>query len=609
VPLDQPHHDGSALYVPEGSPALGDTVPVFVRVPDADGAERVWLRQTSDAEPRVVEGKIDRTTETETWWRFDLLARNPLTNYRFLLDGGPGGYRWLNGSGTFRRDVTDAADFRVSTAPPPPEWAVDAIVYQIFPDRFARSAGADARRVPDWAAPAGWDDRVALGEGPGSVQLYGGDLDGIADHLDHIGSLGANTVYLTPFFPADSNHRYNASSFGEVDPALGGDKALVRLAREVHTRGWRLIGDLTANHCGDTHHWFRRALEDADSPERGFFYFAGRNDDAYQCWLGYETLPKFRHGSAELRRRLLEGRRSIAAKWLQEPFDLDGWRVDVANMTGRHRADDDNAEVARTLRSTLAEIRPEALLLAEHCHDASGDLAGDGWHGAMSYSGFTRPVWSWVRHPGVRQSYLGLPLDVPRLGAESLLATVRDFIAAAPWRSMAASWSLLGSHDSARIRTVVRDADLGEVAAGLLFTMPGAPMVFAGDEIGVEGAFGDARRPFPWLHPERWDQRTLRTYTELAALRRACHPLRRGGLRWVHGEGHTLAYLRESEHGRLLVLAVRAPDEPLRLPAAGLGLTGDTPNVHGGAPGLRPDADGFVSLPGDGPMFQVWQLA
>jgi len=479
--VEQPHHDGAALHVANDAPSPGETVPVFVRVPHGDGATRMWVRTTPDGEAHFVAGELDRTTASETWWRCDIKVRNPLTSYRFLLDGGPLGYRWLNGTGTHAYDVPDASDFRLSASPPPPAWARDAVLYQIFPDRFARSAAADGRRLPAWTRPAGWDDPVVYRGDDAALQLYGGDLDGIADHLDHIASLGADTLYLTPFFPAESNHRYNASSFEEVDPLLGGDKALARLAQEVHARGWHLVGDLTTNHCGDTHPWFRRALEDVGSPERGFFYFpgphdyTGPHDNTYEGWLGHTTLPKFRHSSAELRRRLLEGPDSVAGRWLRPPYDLDGWRVDVANMTGRHAEDDFNAEVAHVLRATLAEVRPDTLLLAEHCFDASGDLAGDGWQGTMNYAGFTQPVWSWLRHPEVRQPYSGLSVEVPRLGAEALQSTVRAFIAAAPWRSMAASWSLLGSHDSARIRTVVGDADRGEVAAGLLFTMVGAP--------------------------------------------------------------------------------------------------------------------------------------
>ena len=217
---------------------------------------------------------------------------------------------------------------------------------------------------------------------------------------------------------------------------------------------------------------------------------------------------------------------------------------------------------------------------------------------------------TWLRHPEVRLPDDGPPLALPRLPAESLAATMRAFLAAAPWRASATSWSLLGSHDTTRIRSVVRDPAVGEVAAGLLFTMPGTPMVFAGDEIGIEGV-GDpgTRQPFPWHRPEVWDRTTLARYRGLAALRREHHALCRGGLRWVHAEGDALVYLRESERQRLLVLAARAGRGPLRLPTGALGLAGEAPTLYGDADPLRADPDGFLTLPGDGPTFQLWQLA
>jgi alpha-glucosidase len=608
--LTDPHHDGSSLYVPEQAPDPGDTVPVFVRVPPESAVDGVWARALHDADPVYAEGKVDRTAPDGTWWRCELELRNPLTNYRFLLSGPDGGYRWLTGTGPHGHDVPDTADFRISTAPPPPDWAPDATVYQIFPDRFARSAAAGSRPVPAWARPAGWDEEVVFRGDGVAEQFFGGDLDGIVEHLDHVATLGADTIYLTPFFPAESNHRYNASSFAEVDPLLGGDRALARLAQEVHARGWRLVGDLTTNHSGDTHEWFRTALSDPAAPERAFYYFDSPESDGYHGFLGVMTLPKFRLDSAELRRRLLDGQESVTGRWLRAPYELDGWRVDVAHMTGRHAADDFCADVARTMRRALAGTGREQLLVAEHPYDASADLAGDGWHGTMNYAGFTRPVWTWLRDPTSELPFLDVPVGMPRLPAEAAVATMRAITAGMPWRAVVNSWSLLGSHDTMRIRTVVGTADVVEVAAGLLFTMPGAPMVFAGDEIGLEGVLGeDARRPFPWHRPETWDRVTLDRYRTLAALRRSHHALRRGGLRWVHAGGDVLAYLRESGRERLLVLAARAPHRGIRVPARLLALTGEAQNEYGGGPPLRPDADGVVSLPGDGPAFQVWRLA
>ncbi len=235
-----------------------------------------------------------------------------------------------------------------------------------------------------------------VGRGPQTpYQLYGGDLDGIIDHLDHVASVGADTIYLTPVFPAQSNHRYDSTSFDHVDPLLGGDDAFARLTAAAHARGMRVLGDLTTNHCGSAHEWFTAAVDDATSPEAGYFLFR-RHPTDYVSWFDYPSLPKFDHQNADLRRRLYEGPDSVVARWLTPPTALDGWRIDVANMSGRHGAVDVNRFVAQSIRQTMAAVQPESLLIAEHSHDASADLLGDGWHGVMNYAGFTRPVWQWL---------------------------------------------------------------------------------------------------------------------------------------------------------------------------------------------------------------------
>jgi alpha-glucosidase len=602
--LRHPHHDGSALYVPQQAPALGERVQVAVRVPAGTAVERVQARFVSDGEARFAEATVDRRdTGGDTWWRAEVPARHPVTRYRFLLDT-PAGERWLTAAGIVAHDLPDATDFRLVTYAPPPLWAADAVVYEIFPDRFARSAAAAARDLPGWAIRCDWDTPV-IGKGhQTSRQFYGGDLDGIAERLDHIAALGANAVYLTPIFPARSNHRYDAASFSTVDPLLGGDEALRRLADAVHARGWRLLGDITTNHTGDAHPWFVTGLSNMDSVERDMYYVT--DDGDYEAWWGVKTLPKLNWGSAELSRRFTEGPDSVAQRWLRPPYGLDGWRVDVANMTGRLGADEYTTRVAALLRAAAVEARDDALIVAEHFHDYSADLDADGWHGAMNYAGFTRPLWSWLRgdDPASRR-FLAASGGMPGRDGLATLATMRAFSAMISWRSYTHSWSLLGSHDTARVRTVLGDPARVAVAVGLLMTLPGTPMVFAGDELGLTGDNGEASRtPMPWHRPDTWDAPTLGRYRELIALRHREPALRHGGLRWAYADADALAFLRETAAESLLVLARRAPGRPVRL-------TGLPPgeNVYGGAPALRPDAAGTVALPVDGPTFQVWRLA
>jgi len=311
VPLGA-HHDGSALHVPPGTPRLGDTVPVRLRVPADGPAPDVWVRVVEDGEPRVHPARADGGDEHERWYTADVPVTNPVTSYRFLLagPGQPGGQAWLNGEGTVARDVPDASDFRLSVTPPGPGWARDAVVYQVFPDRFARSSGQHdgppAGDLPEWALPAAWQDEP-IGGGPGTgTQLYGGDLGGVERRLDHLQRLGVDTLYLTPVFPGRSNHRYDARTFDHVDPVLGGDAALASLARALHGRGMRLVGDLTTNHTGDAHDWFRRAVVDPAAEERSFYYWQDA-EPGYVGWLGHASLPKLDHHAPALAARMFAG--------------------------------------------------------------------------------------------------------------------------------------------------------------------------------------------------------------------------------------------------------------------------------------------------------------
>lgn len=595
--LALPHHDGSELYVPERPEEPGGTATVRVRVPAAAGVERVVLRTVRDGEPRAVEAEPDGGDERETWWRASFPVTAESARYRWLLDRGEDGYAWLNGSGLSAADVSDADDFVLPLDPGGPDWHLESVVYQIYPDRFSRAGAAGLDDLPDWAVPRPWD---TLPEGRSkntSHEWFGGDLPGIERRLDHVARLGANVLYLTPFFPAGSTHRYDATSFDVVDPLLGGDEALDSLLAAAHARGMKLVGDLTLNHCGIGHDWFRSARDYANAPERGFFYW---DDDAYSphgyaSWLGVPSLPKLNWGDAELRRRMIDG---IVRRWLRR--GLDGWRIDVANMVARHGTFDANAWVARATRDAMADERDELLLIAEHGHDFRPDLQGGGWHGAMNYSGFLRPVWSWLRRddlPGeLRKHFWALPVGLSLQSGAEMVGTMRAMRSGIPWQSVAHSWALLDSHDVARFRTVAGTRERQLVGVGLQMTSPGVPMLFAGDEIGLEGEWGeDARRTMPWDAIDTWDGPLFEEVRALVALRRSSDALARGGIRYVHVSEDAVAYLRESRSERLLCLAARAPHTPVVVPFAGL------ETLYG------EDARDGV-LPADGPAFHVWRI-
>ncbi|MEE1622423.1 glycoside hydrolase family 13 protein [Zafaria sp. J156] len=611
----QPHHDGSVLYVDDPAPGLGDIVGVRLRIPAGFGpVEGVWLRSVRDAEPHYDAavrlgahpasaaghpgadgrepgpGVVPSVPEDGwEWWQAPLTIVNPVQNYRWLVRS-EGRNHWINAAGHSTRDVPDVRDFRIGTHGAPAEWVRRSVMYQVFPDRFARSEQADAHPVPEWALACDWNTTPVIGQGPQTpYQFYGGDLTGLRSKLDHIEALGATVVYLTPMFPARSNHRYDASDFSGVDPLLGGDAEFVKLIREIHARGLKVIGDLTTNHSGDAHEWFRNSHRNPGAPESEYYYYGEGNED-YVAWLGVDSLPKFNWNSEGLRRRFVLDDDSMAARWLKPPFNLDGWRIDVGNMTGRMGADDLNHEVAALLRARIHEIKPDAMLLAESTSDASADFQGDTWQGAMTYTNFTRPLWQWLASgeapegsDGVRRPwYFGLPQAGPdRIEAEDFLATHLDFAAGFPWTVRQCNMNAIDTHDTARAASAMVPGGQG-VGVFLQFTLPGIPMVFMGDEFGLKGFNGeDSRTPMPWDDPARVLEDLRPLYADLAGLRSGHPALVDGGIRWVHAEGDVLAFVREHAGGSVLVVAARAPFSGVELP---LGLVGRPAGVDPAGP-------------------------
>jgi alpha-glucosidase len=567
------HHDGSPLYVSTLSPQLGETLTLRLRTHKDHQPQSVVLRTVRDGEPFVVTAEAKETTGNDVWWLAQIVVRNVETHYRWLLVGGAYGFAWLTAGGVLDYDVPDATDFVISATTPEPSWTHSAVIYQVFPDRFARSLGEpDALAtaptgvdLPEWAVPRAWTDAPEGRSRNTPREYFGGDLDGVRKHLSHLKDLSANVLYLTPVFPAESTHRYDATSFAVVDPLLGGDTALARLVDASHARDIRVVGDITLNHCGRKHHWFVRAQDPAAS-EREYFRFDPELQYGYECWFNVPSLPKFDHTSARLRSHLVGSEASPVRSWLRGPSGLDGWRVDVANMAGRMGSIDVTHDFAKDVRAAMAMERDDALLVAEHGHDASGDLLGDGWHGTMNYAGFTRQVWCWLRSPDFHETFLGLPVEVPVITGQQAVASIRAFHARIPWRSLITSWNILGSHDTARIRTVVGTRDRQVAALAMAIGLPGVPMVFAGDEVGMTGMWGeDARKPFPWHDEAGWDHETLSAYRSLLGIRQSSKALATGGLRWLYAGNDALAFVREHPDESVLVVVARSQAESIRL--------------------------------------------
>jgi alpha-glucosidase len=612
-PLDlplalQPHHDGSALYVPNQSPVLGEVVKLRIRIHDAIGkvAEvRVRYSESGEAFP-TPPAKVVKREGKWSWYEAAITMHNPRMNYRFFIKLASGEVLWYNPQGLHKLIQPDILDFRLNTFSSAPNWGRKTIMYQIFPDRFARSAKAEAHKLPNWALKREWGDEV-IGQGPGtSEQFFGGDIWGIIEKLDHLQKLGVNMLYLTPIFPGRSNHRYDASSFHEVDPLLGGDEAFAALIQAAHKRGMKVIGDLTSNHSGVGHEWFKASFKKPNAPESDFYYFTEKNSK-YESWFGVASLPKFNWNSKELRKRFIQGPKSVVGKWLRAPFNMDGWRIDVANMTGRTRDEDMYLEVAQVIRKTMVDINPDTIMLGEYTGDAAYEVQGDGWQGAMTYSNFTKPVWRWFYNTKAKGTpgFMMWDGDYKADGVE-LVTSYNQFVAAFPWHVRLHNMNPLDTHDIPRFKTFAI-AGAQKVAAAMQFTFPGIPVIWAGDEFGLDGFNGEnSRTPLPWNNERKHDTSMLPIYQQLAKLRRENSALNEGSMRFVYASPEAIVFVRQDKKQTIVVSVTRGEDKNIVLPKDAVPGLARAENIFGG--GEIKVSGSNLHLPGGKLEANIWRL-
>jgi alpha-glucosidase len=576
------HHDGSARYVSNSYPRLGETVTLRLRTaPDAP-IRQILLRTLPDGEQAFAALTPQPPDAAHRWWTVPLVVSMPTMAYRFVLLTDDGLWTY-NGTGLHEYTPTDYHDFRLLADYDPPRWVERSVFYQIFPDRFADGDPANNVKTGEWVyrdcpvQARGWDEPP--GQGNPSLEFYGGDLQGIGERLPYLEELGVNALYLNPIFTAPSVHRYDVSDYTTVDPHLGGNAALADLRRATRERDMRIMLDIVPNHCGVEHPWFQEAHANRESAWSDHFIFHEHPHD-YASWLNVKTLPKLDYRSAALRDAMYAAPDSVFRHWLRPPYSIDGWRVDVANMLGQHGATQIGDEVARGIRSAVKAENPDAYLISENFFDATGQLQGDQYDGNMNYRGFTVPLWDWLNEQRQRHAAFGAETNLGvALSTGGMASAWAAFRAPVPWAIVRQQFTLIDSHDTARIRSLVGGNDaLHRLAAVLQFTYPGVPCVYYGDEIGLEAAEANAaRQTMPW-DEARWDHDLRRFYQRLIALRRTSPALIDGGFHLLHTDGDTIAFMRDTDEQQIVVVGYRGSKtrSAQQLPAAHAALADGT---------------------------------
>ena len=504
----------------------------------------LWYGDTSSPETPVpvypAEMRLVFRGENCDWWEAELRGVFHRLYYYFELVGDERLY--YSGEVFFSEPSKERSEYfkfpfnhRADIARVP-EWALDAVVYNIFPDSFASS-----RRS---ITGCGTEKHVS---GALSRSRLGGTIRGICENLDYISGLGANCIYLNPIFSAGQYHKYDTIDYLHIDPCLGTDADFRQLVEECHARGMRVILDGVFNHCGAQFFAFRDVLEkQRESRYADWFYRlqfpvtypeAGERPN-YECFCYERLMPKLDTSNGEVRDYLC----GVGEYWLRE-FDADGWRLDVA--------DEPNDGFWREFRRRCKAVKSGSLLIGEVWGGARHWLAGDMLDSTMNYD-----FRSHCRHFFAEGS----------IDARTFAGRCADMLMRYKRQITAAQLNLLDSHDTSRFLDIC-GGEKRRLALAVVFMccFPGMPCVFYGDELGVMGTNElDFRRAMPW---DAGDESLRELYREAIALRRRHPALRRGDLRFLRAEaGEQLLVFERSCPGESLTITINASPEPNALP-------------------------------------------
>ena len=633
-PVFQPHalfSDETANYVEPMEPMPGETVTIRFRT-GLNNVDRVFLISGS----RKLLMDYEKTVDRFDYYTVKVEMTEEIFRYYFEVCAGKISC-FYNKRGV-SRDLQEYYSFAIAPGFKTPDWAKGAVMYQIYTDRFYNGdstndvedreyyyIGDGASRVRDW---------YKYPEFMGIREFYGGDLQGVLDKMDYLEKLGVDVIYFNPIFVSPSNHKYDIQDYDSVDPHLGkivndggeclapwdndnthaskyirrvtdpenlkaSNQLLADLVAEAHKRGMKVILDGVFNHCGSFNKWLDReriyenqpgyekgAYVSADSPYRSFFKFNNEHswpyNPYYDGWWGHETLPKLNYENSP---KLVEYIMNVGRKWVSPPYNVDGWRLDVAADLGF--SNEYNHEFWKEFRKNVKEANPDAIILAEHYGEARSWLQGDQWDTVMNYDAFMEPLtWFFTGMEKHSDEFRGDLLG----NHESFIGAMSHHMSSFMAPSLQVAMNELSNHDHSRFLTrtnqiVGRLASAGAKMAefGINYgtfreaimvqmTWPGAPTLYYGDEAGVCGwTDPDNRRTYPWGSE---DFELIEYHRYLIDLHKKLPALRRGSLKQLQADRQLIMYGRMSgENKCAIIINNRGDGRTVSVPVWELGIT------------------------------------
>lgn len=625
--------DATKYYMSPCEPCAGDEVTIKFRTAK-DNVDKVYMFYCGEK----IDMKKTSSDKIFDFYEACVTARDNITEYYFEIHSGRV-VCYFNKKGA-TKDLDIYYNFKISPGFCTPQWAKGAVFYQIYVDRFCNGDKSNdvidneyfyiddyVNKVKDWNK---------CPEAMGVREFYGGDLQGVWDKLDYLQDLGVDVIYFNPIFVSPSNHKYDIQDYDYIDPHFGiiindegqplpegvienskatkyisrvtdkvnleaSNEFFIKLVEEIHRRGMRVVLDGVFNHCGSFNKWLDRELiyekqrgyekgayVDPDSPYRSFFRF--HNDDgvpydkSYDGWWGHDTIPKLNYEGSE---KLYDYIIRIAKKWVSPPFNVDGWRLDVAADLGH--SPEYNHKFWRDFREAVKSANPNAIILAEHYGDPGAWLEGDQWDTVMNYDAFMEPL-TWFL-TGVEKHSDEFRGDL--LGNDaSFFWSMRHHMSRFMEQSLEVAMNELSNHDHSRFltrtnRRVGRTHTLGPDAAnenvnkGVLreavvvqMTWPGAPTVYYGDEAGVCGwTDPDSRRTYPWGNE---DKELIDFHKQMIKIHKSSNALMYGSIKFLLGSHKIISYGRFTDTEQAIVIInSNYEDKKVEIPVWRVGITSE----------------------------------
>ena len=605
--------DGTGGYVIPPEPKCNQTVTLRFRTAK-DDVQRVRLITGVggyEMEKAETKGEFD-------YYTIDWKLNEEAFSYCFeIWDGETVCY--YNQCGT-AGEIVEFYNFVIVPGFSTPDWAKGAVMYQIYTDRFYNGDPSNDVETNEYYYIGGYSSRVKdWGKYPATMgvrEFYGGDLRGVMEKLDYLQDLGVEVLYFNPLFVSPSNHKYDIQDYDYIDPHYGvivadggevlpegetdnakatkyqkrttdirnleaSNQLFIEFVEELHRRGMKIILDGVFNHCGSFNKWMDReriyedqegyepgAFVSPDSPFRSYFRFFRENAEDwpynvhYDGWWGHDTLPKLNYeDSVKLENYILY----IGRKWVSPPYNVDGWRLDVAADLGR--SNDYNHEFWKKFRIAVKDANPNAIILAEHYGDPGSWLQGDEWDTVMNYDAFMEPF-TWFL-TGMEKHSDEMRMELLGNG-DNLVGAITHHMSNMLTPSLQTAMNELSNHDHSRFLTrtnhmVGRVETLGPKAAeeyvnpavmreavAIQMTWVGAPTIYYGDEAGVCGFTDpDNRRTYPW---GKEDEELLGFHKEMIRIHKEHPALRTGSLNILAWKENIFSFARFNQEEQIVVI-------------------------------------------------------